>query len=143
MDIESTIVPDRFHLSTGRPHGRGRKALTKRAITCIKTMEDLGINPFKELARLAVKAEKNGDLATASTNWRHISEYVDAKRKAVDPTENALKQKELMTLEELGEVKRLILYGGDNPPKSEKEFKDSIIEGDSLSVSNSDNCPFV
>jgi len=111
--------------------------------TAVQTLAEMGLNPFKEVARLAVKAENNGDLVTASHNWRFLGEYVDAKRKAVDPTENALKQKELMTLEELGEVKRLILYGGDNPPKSEKEFNDSIIEGDSLAVSNSDNCPFV
>lgn len=125
MEIDTTIVPDRFHLATGRPKARG-KPLSKRAITCIKTMEDLGINPFMELARLAVKAERNGDLATASTNWRHISEYVDAKRKAMDPAENALKQKQLMTLEELGKVKRLIMYG----ESEEAEFNDSVIEAE-------------
>ena len=86
-------------------------------------MEDLGINPFMELARLAVKAEKNGDLATASTNWRHISEYVDAKRKAIDPAENALKQKQIMTLEQLAEVKRMIVYG-----KAEEDFTESIVD---------------
>ena len=77
-----------------------------------------------ELARLAVKAEKNGDLATASTNWRHISEYCDAKRKAIDPAENALKQKQLMTLEELGKVKRLIMYGEEE----EATFESSVVE---------------
>ncbi len=77
-----------------------------------------------ELARLAVKAERNGDLATASTNWRHISEYVDAKRKAIDPAENALKQKQIMTLEELGKVKRLIMYGD----QENAEFESSVID---------------
>ena len=124
MEIDTTIVPDRFHLATGRPSARGKKHLTKRAITCLKTMEDLGINPFMELARLAVKAERNGDLATASTNWRHISEYVDAKRKAIDPAENALKQKQIMTLEELGKVKRLIMYGD----QENAEFESSVID---------------
>lgn len=102
-------------------------------------MAQMGLNPAKEIARLAVLAEIQGDLSTASANWRFLQEYCDAKRKAIDPTENAIKQKELMTLEELGEVKRLILYGGSEPPASEKEFTDSIIEGDSLP---DQACPF-
>jgi len=98
---------DRTHLATGRP----RRAITKRMLSCVKTLEEMGLNPFKELARLAVKAERNGDLPTASANWRYLGEYVDAKRKAIDPTENALKQTQQATIEELGKMRRLIMMG--------------------------------
>ena len=112
----------RKHMQTGR---KAKNPSCKSALT---TLAELGLNPFKEIARLAILAENKGDLVTASGNWRFLGEYVDAKRKAVDPTEIALKQKELMTLEELGEVKRLILDGDSQAPTSEKELQDSIVE---------------
>lgn len=99
------LTRDRYHTNTGR------KPLVARVRTALQTMEEMGLNPFKELARLAIKAEKNGDLGTASTNWRYLGEYVDAKRKAIDPAENALKHKQIATLDELAKMKRMILAG--------------------------------
>lgn len=76
-----------------------------------QTLAQMGVNPTKEIARLAVLAEMKGDLVTASTNWRFLQEYVDAKRKAIDPAENALKQTQQATIEELGKMRRLIMMG--------------------------------
>lgn len=114
------LTKARSHIITGRkPHNKNLK-------TCAQTLAEMGLNPFYEIARLAVIAEKEKDLGTASTNWRFLGEYVDAKRKAIDPAENALKQKQLMTLEELGKVKRLIMYGDSE----ESEFNESVIEAE-------------
>jgi len=65
----------------------GRKPSTNNLKTAVQTLAEMGLNPFYEIARLAVRAEKEKDLVTASTNWRFLSEYVDAKRKAIDPLE--------------------------------------------------------
>ena len=116
--VDYSFAKPRTHMQTGK---RAKNPTCKSALT---TLAEMGLNPFYELARLAVLAEKKGDLPTASTNWRFLGEYVDAKRKAIDPAENALKQKQLMTLEQLAEVKRLIVYG-----KAEEEtFESSVIE---------------
>lgn len=105
--------PARFHLNTGYGGRKTKagKAITKRQITCVKTLEDMGLNPFREIARLAVVAERNGDIPTASQNWRHLSLYVDAQRKAVDPAENAMKHKQIATLEELAKIKTAVIAG--------------------------------
>lgn len=113
-----SFAKPRKHMQTGR---RAKNPSCKSALT---TLAEMGLNPFYELARIAVLAEKKGDLPTASTNWRFLGEYVDAKRKAIDPAENAIKQKQLMTLEELGKVKRLIMYGEEE----NAEFESSVIE---------------
>jgi len=118
MDYKLTKA--RTHLSNGKKANFTNKNLK----TCAQTLAEMGLNPFYEIARLAVIAEKAKDLGTASTNWRFLGEYVDAKRKAIDPAENAMKQKQLMTLEELGKVKRLIMYGDSE----EADFESSIIE---------------
>jgi len=119
MDYKLTKA--RTHLSNGKKANFANKNLK----TCVQTLAEMNLNPFFEIARLAVIAEKNNDLGTASTNWRFLGEYCDAKRKAVDPAENALKQKQVMTLEELAKVKRLIVYG-----KVEEEFTESIVENE-------------
>jgi hypothetical protein len=119
MDYKLTKA--RTHLSNGKKANFTNKNLK----TCAQTLAEMNLNPFFEIARLAVIAEKNNDLGTASTNWRFLGEYVDAKRKAIDPAENALKQKQIMTLEQLAEVKRLIVYG-----KAEEEFTESIVENE-------------
>lgn len=76
-----------------------------------QTLAQMGINPAKEIARLAVLSEVKGDLITASTNWRFLQEYVDAKRKAVDPLEQEQRGKAVATLEELQRIKHAILQG--------------------------------
>ena len=114
------LLKPRTHLSNGK-----KAAFTNKNLkTCVQTLAEMNLNPFFEIARLAVIAEKNNDLTTASTNWRFLGEYVDAKRKAIDPAENALKQKQIMTLEELGKVKRLIMYGD----QENAEFESSVID---------------
>ena len=114
-----------YDLTKARSHIiTGRKPNNKNLKTCAQTLAEMGLNPFYEIARLAVIAEKEKDLSTASTNWRFLGEYVDAKRKAIDPAENALKQKQLMTLEELGKVKRLIMYGEEE----EATFESTVID---------------
>ena len=118
MDYKLTKA--RTHLSNGKK----AKFTNKNLKTCAQTLAEMNLNPFYEIARLAVIAEKNNDLGTASTNWRFLGEYVDAKRKAIDPAENALKQKQIMTLEELGKVKRLIMYGD----QENVEFESSVID---------------
>lgn len=89
----------------------GRKSQTVRLKQCVQTLAEMGLNPFREIARLAVKAEKNGDLTVASTNWRFLGEYVDAKRKPIDPLEQAQLEKSINTMEDLAKLKAAILGG--------------------------------
>lgn len=88
----------------------------KRAETCKETLERMGHNPFEHLARLACRAEINGDLATASTNWRHLSEFMDAKRKTVDPDEQKDRKNRTITLEYLQQLKADVLAAAGDVP---------------------------
>ena len=72
----------------------------------------MNINPFAELARLARIAEDLGDLPTASANWRHLSEYCDAKRKSVDPASAALQERAVLTLEQIASLRQDVLSRG-------------------------------
>ena len=103
--MAKNINLDRFHMQTGR------KSQTTRLKQCVQTLAEMGLNPFREIARLAVKAEKNGDLTVASTNWRFLGEYVDAKRKPIDPLEQAQLEKSINTMEDLAKLKAAILGG--------------------------------
>lgn len=71
-------------------------------------MAELGQNPFLNLARLAHLAEKTGDMATASANWRYLADFLDAKRKPIDPGEQEERGKRIMTLNEIQELKTLL-----------------------------------
>ena len=89
----------------------GRKPSTTNLKTAVQTLAEMGLNPFYEIARLAVRAEKEKDLVTASTNWRFLSEYVDAKRKAIDPLEQKALAKQVGTMEDLQKLKAAIMAG--------------------------------
>jgi len=84
----------------------------KRTIPCANVLAQLNINPFEELARLARMAEEQGDLPTASANWRHLSEYCDAKRKSVDPASAALQERAVLTLEQIAALRQDVLSRG-------------------------------
>ena len=84
----------------------------KRTIPCAAVLATLNINPFEELARLARMAEEQGDLPTASANWRHLSEYCDAKRKSVDPAAAALQERAVLTLEQIAALRQDVLSRG-------------------------------
>ncbi|HRC26978.1 MAG TPA: hypothetical protein PKX87_06070 [Alphaproteobacteria bacterium] len=88
------------------------KTAPKRAIPCTETLARMNINPFAELARLARIAEDLGDLPTASANWRHLSEYCDAKRKSVDPASAALQERAVLTLEQIASLRQDVLSRG-------------------------------
>lgn len=89
-----------------------RATLDKRTIPCATVLANLNINPFEELARLAALAEEQGDLPTASANWRHLSEYCDAKRKSVDPAAAALQERAVLTLEQIAALRQDVLSRG-------------------------------
>lgn len=92
---------------------RGDRSLhDKRTIPCANVLAALNINPFEELARLARMAEEQGDLPTASANWRHLSEYCDAKRKSVDPAAAALQERAVLTLEQIAALRQDVLSRG-------------------------------
>ena len=121
MGMTKNINLDRFHLQTGR------KSQTTRLKQCVQTLAEMGLNPFREIARLAIKAERNGDLTVASTNWRFLGEFVDAKRKPIDPLEQKQLEKQLTTLEDLSKLRAAIL-GGTMVAIEE----DSIIEPEAI-----------
>lgn len=69
----------------GRPKGaRSLKNMLKADVVC----QQEGRHPISELMRLADKAEKEGNLDLASTNWKVIQEYCQAKPKPVDDDAN-------------------------------------------------------
>lgn len=78
-------------------------------MACIETMQQMGLNPFREIARLAISAEKQADLSTASANWRYLGEFIDAKRKAFDPDEQ--QERAINSMKELQNMREAILSG--------------------------------
>lgn len=99
-----TDIKDSGLLTRGKRRG-------KRVLTCAETLSRTGQNPFENLVRLAVKAERAKDFGTAAANWRYLGDFIDAKRKPIDPTEIKDLEKRAVTLEELQKIKTAILAG--------------------------------
>ncbi len=74
----------------GYREGAGRKpgSLNKRTLAVEQKIKELGC-PFEGMARIADKAEKEGDLATAGRMYAELASYQAPKRKAIDPAERA------------------------------------------------------
>lgn len=106
MEQKTDIAKRRTSLVIG-----GSRVKNRTIKGVAQTLAQMGVNPAREIARLAVLAEMEGDLSTASTNWRFLQEYVDAKRKPIDPQEQAEREKKGATLEELQRIKAAILDG--------------------------------
>lgn len=106
MEQEYDLAKPRTSLVIG-----GSRVKNRTIKGVAQTLAQMGINPAREIARLAVLAEIKGDLNTASTNWRFLNEYVDAKRKAIDPTEQAERERKGATLDEIQRIKQAILEG--------------------------------
>lgn len=72
----------------GYREGAGRKpgSLNKRTLAVEQKIKELGC-PFEGMARIAEKAEKEGDLSTAGRMYAELASYQAPKRKAIDPTE--------------------------------------------------------
>ena len=100
------------------------KRLGKRALLAHEVLQMTGQSPVENLIRLAKKAEKAEDFSTASGNWKTIQEYVEAKRKAVDPMEQHAKSKQAITIKELESLRDKLL----------ENTEDAIIEVQALEI---------
>ena len=88
-----------------------RKRGNKRIQSVLEVLQINGENPTANLIRLAIRAEKEGDLNLASRNWAEILGYIEAKRKPIDPIEQTEKLQRIATLEELLALKQAVLAG--------------------------------
>jgi hypothetical protein len=89
--------------------GRPKGAKNKRTLDVEATINSFGC-PFEGMARVATKAEENGDLATAGRLYAELGRYLAPHRKAVEIDDK--KQREpIGTLEELRVMKEAILSG--------------------------------
>lgn len=64
----------------GRPPG----SVNKRSAALAEDLISEGLCPIRALARLAVRAEADGDLSTATAAWRAVAPYVYARPKPVE-----------------------------------------------------------
>ncbi len=87
------------------------KSKNKRIQSTLEALQRYGENPAVNLIRLARIAENQGDYALASTNWRELLGYIEAKRKPIDPIEQKEKMQRIATLEELSALKAAIIAG--------------------------------
>lgn len=94
------------------------KAHKKRLTRNLRRLESaqeicsiLQVNPLFEIARIALKAEKQGELKTAQSCWSEIQSYMAPKYKAVDPAQQIEKAAKAADLAELQKIKQAILSG--------------------------------
>lgn len=87
------------------------KHRTKRMLTVKEILEATGEDPIRNLIRIAHKAENAKEYSTASSNWKEILSYVQAKMKPTDPTDNAARAKQQSSLDQIAELKQAILKG--------------------------------
>ena len=74
-------------MATGKKTG-GRKAGTpnRKTFDVIEKLEALDCDPISAMARLAMKAEADGDIALAARLYSELSPYTAPKRKAIEQT---------------------------------------------------------
>jgi ADP-ribose pyrophosphatase YjhB (NUDIX family) len=99
-------MDDQFALPQLTGTRRGKRFMQVREV-----LSQTGHNPTMHLIRIAIKAENNSDLATAARIWAEINCYVEAKRKAVDPTEQVERLNQAATVAELQAIREKILEG--------------------------------
>ena len=93
---------------------RGKRTYSSRKQAILTTREIVqtrGESPINHLIRLAYKAENEGDLNLASSNWKEIQAYLEPKMKAIDPIEQNEKRKQTATLAQLADIRTAILKG--------------------------------
>jgi hypothetical protein len=83
----------------------------RRIQTTWNALIEAGRDPSHELIRIADKAEKAKDYATAGNIWKELKSYIDAKMKPINPAEELQRNKQAATLEELQAIKESILSG--------------------------------
>ena len=85
-------------MATGKKTGgRTKGTPNRKTLDVIEKLEALDCDPISAMARLAMKAEADGDIALAARLYSELSPYTAPKRKAVEQT---IKHEEELTMEE-------------------------------------------
>ena len=108
------------------------KIAGKRLRTTVEVLRENGEDPTLNLIRIANKAEQKKDLTTAASIWKELKSYIDAKRKAVNPIDDAGKLEKIATLKQLQEMKAAILAG------TIEAIDDSTVQ-DAETITNADD----
>lgn len=95
-----------YREGSGRPKG----AKNKRTIAIETRLQELDCDPFEGMARIARKAEEEGELSTAGRMYAELGRYLAPQYKASDPEENT-KPRDWATLEEVQAMKSALLSG--------------------------------
>ena len=66
--------------------GRQKGTRNKRSIEVDQLLRDLNCDPFEGMARLAQKAESEGDNALAGRMYSELAKYLKPQKKAVEHT---------------------------------------------------------
>ena len=109
-------------MATGRKTG-GRKAGTpnRKTFDVIEKLEALDCDPISAMARLAMKAEADGDIALAARLYSELSPYTAPKRKAIEQTIKHEEERSHEAVEaEYREAMRQIINQYAAMPASEK-----------------------
>ena len=110
-------------MAAGKKTG-GRKAGTpnRKTTDVLEKLEAMDCDPISAMARLAMKAEADGDIALAARLYSELSPYTAPKRKAVEQT---IKHEEELTKDEMEaeyrDAMRQVIKEYEAMPEAEKQ----------------------